>query len=51
MSHFKNKKTGVVWDIPEGTEAYKRCKRLSQEFEEVKPEPAKPETKKLEKSG
>lgn len=34
---FKNLKTGVVWEVPEGSEAFKRCSRLTQEYEEVKP--------------
>lgn len=37
---FRNKKTGVVWEVPEGSEAHKRCKRLRLEFEEVKLEKA-----------
>lgn len=39
---FRNKNTGVVWEVSEGSEAFKRCKRLP-EFEEVKPEQKKPE--------
>jgi hypothetical protein len=49
MTQFRNQRTKVVWDVPEGSEAYKRCKRLSAEFEEISPEPEKP--KKPEKSG
>ena len=33
---FKNKSTGLVWEIEEGTEAFKRCKRNPNEYEEVK---------------
>jgi len=36
-TQFKNKKTGVIWDIPEGSVAFKRCKRLKLEYEEIKP--------------
>jgi hypothetical protein len=39
---FRNKQTGVTWEMNEGSEAAKRCSRLKQEYEEVKPE-AKPE--------
>lgn len=42
---FRNLRTGGEWDVPEGSEAFKRCKRLKDEFEEVK------ESKKPEKSG
>lgn len=38
---FRNKKTGAVWEIAEGTEEYKRCKRLPLEFEELKAKPEK----------
>ena len=44
---FKNKSTGLVWEIEEGSEAFKRCKRLTNEYEEVKDK--KPEDKKPEK--
>jgi hypothetical protein len=47
IAQFKNKKTGVIWEIEEGTEAFKRCKRSPNDYEEIK-QVEKPKT---EKSG
>lgn len=41
MVRFRNKRTGVTWEMNEGTEAAKRCRRQNLDYEEVKPE--KPE--------
>ena len=38
MVRFRNKQTGVTWEMDEGSEAAKRCRRLKLEYEEVKPE-------------
>ncbi|MFA5380232.1 MAG: hypothetical protein WC455_31005 [Dehalococcoidia bacterium] len=35
---FRAKATGITWDMEEGSEAAKRCRRLKFDYEEVKPE-------------
>jgi hypothetical protein len=35
---FRTKATGITWDMEEGSEAAKRCRRLKFDYEEVKPE-------------
>ena len=35
---FRNKQTGITWEMDDGSEAAKRCRRLKLEFDEVKPE-------------
>jgi hypothetical protein len=36
--HYKNLKTGVIWDMAPGSEEQKRCARLRLEYEEIKDE-------------
>jgi len=35
---FRNKSTGITWEMDEGSEAANRCRRLKLDYEEVKPE-------------
>lgn len=47
--HFRNKKTGVVWEVADPA-TLKRVTEDPQAYEEIKPEPEKPKVK-PEKSG
>lgn len=35
FTRFKCLRTGVVWEVAKGSEAYRRCKRLITDYEEV----------------
>jgi len=36
---FKSIRSGVVWEVAKGSEAYRRCKRLTADYEEVADQP------------